>query len=107
MTASAEIERLLVQSKAIAKQTRVLSLNASIEAARAGEHGEGFSVVAAEMQKLASQAAQTANATSETARRLVDARSSEAIRTGRSAALAIAIVGADDQRRDPRTISTR
>ncbi len=72
VTASAEIERLLVQSKAIAKQTRVLSLNASIEAARAGEHGEGFSVVAAEMQKLASQAAQTANATSETARRVVE-----------------------------------
>lgn len=37
----------------IAKQTNLLSLNASIEAARAGESGRGFAVVANEVRKLA------------------------------------------------------
>lgn len=42
----------------IAKQTNLLSLNASIEAARAGESGKGFAVVAGEVKKLAEQTGQ-------------------------------------------------
>ena len=64
--ASAEIEKFITQTKAIAKQTHMLALNASIEAARAGEDGKGFSVVAEEVRKLAAQAAQAASSTSET-----------------------------------------
>ena len=47
------LDEILDFVREVTERTNLLSLNASIEAARAGVHGRGFTVVAAEIRKLA------------------------------------------------------
>ncbi|MCM3746635.1 methyl-accepting chemotaxis protein [Paenibacillus pasadenensis] len=53
------IRKILDVLGSVAKQTNILSLNASIEAARAGAAGKGFMVVAGEIRELAEQSRQS------------------------------------------------
>lgn len=57
-----EISEFAKTISGITSQTNLLALNASIEAARAGEMGRGFSVVADEVQNLASDSRQASDA---------------------------------------------
>lgn len=58
--ASGEIRAFVALVRKMAKQSKLLSLNAAMEAARAGHEGDGFAVVAAEVRRLATDSTDAA-----------------------------------------------
>jgi methyl-accepting chemotaxis protein len=62
-SASQEVRSFIILQRKIARQSKLLALNAAMEAARAGGDGEGFAVVAGEVRRLAAASSDAADRT--------------------------------------------
>jgi len=61
--ASEEVRTFVTLVQKLARQSKLLALNAAMEAARAGDHGHGFAVVAEEVRRLAAMSSDAAERT--------------------------------------------
>ena len=92
--AVSEIGTFLVLVQKIAKQSKLLALNAAMEAARAGEHGHGFAVVASEVRRLAASSADAAQRTNSLVQQMLDSVSHSRESSARTVSTVEQVLGA-------------
>jgi len=93
-SAADEIGAFLVLVQKIAKQSKLLALNAAMEAARAGEHGHGFAVVASEVRRLATSSGDAALRTTSLVQELLDSVTRSRESSARTLATVEQVLGA-------------
>ncbi len=94
-SATGEIQGFVLLVRKMARQSKLLALNAAMEAARAGEEGSGFAVVAGEVRRLARSSSEAADRTEHLVQELLaqlarisdtGKQATEVVRSARSAA---------------------
>ncbi|HEX2718753.1 MAG TPA: methyl-accepting chemotaxis protein, partial [Gemmatimonadaceae bacterium] len=95
--ASEEIRAFVTFVQKMARQSKLLALNAAMEAARAGIHGQGFAVVASEVRRLAAGAAESAERTENLVREVLARVNLSRDSTARTVGAVQSVLGATKQ----------
>jgi methyl-accepting chemotaxis protein len=98
-TASDQIRGFVALVQKIARQSKLLALNAAMEASRAGEHGEGFTVVANEVRRLAQGTSEAAEHTDQLMKELIAQMENARASSARSLATVESVRGATSRGR--------
>jgi methyl-accepting chemotaxis protein len=85
--ASGEIKAFVTLVQKMARQSKLLALNAAMEAARAGDQGEGFAVVASEVRRLSASSTEAAERTEKLVTDVLQRIEQSRVASARSAAV--------------------
>ena len=95
--ASEEVRTFVTLVQKLARQSKLLALNAAMEAARAGEHGHGFAVVAEEVRRLAAMSSDAAERTESVVSGVLQGIAQSRVSSGRTVETVRAVRGATEQ----------